>query len=72
VLGSFNVITNSLPTRSFIGFDQKIAAMYARGMKERAIHDYLSSMYGSEISPGHINKVMDELTKEVRTGRVAH
>lgn len=59
------VPANVLSTRSFIGFDQKIAAMYARGMTERAIHDYLSSMYGPEVSPGHINKVMDQLTDEV-------
>jgi putative transposase len=65
VLGYLKVPTNTLSKRSFIGFDQKIAAMYARGMTERAIYEYLSSMYGPEVSPGHINEVMDEVTREV-------
>lgn len=65
VFGDLQRPTNTAPTRSNIGFDQKIAAMYARGMTERAIHDYLLSMYGPAVSPGHIKAVMDEVTRKV-------
>lgn len=57
---------DTLPKRS-IGFDQKIVAMYAQGLSERAIHDVLSSMYSSEVSPSYIKQVMDAMTIEVAT-----
>jgi transposase-like protein len=44
----------------FTGFDQKIIAMYARGMTVREIQGYLAEMYGSEVSPDFISKVADE------------
>src|SRR5688572_19677717 len=56
VLRDVKLRPHTLPRRSFIGFDQKIVAMYAQGMSERAIHDVLSSMYGPEVSPSYINK----------------
>jgi transposase-like protein len=33
--------------RRFTGFDQKIIAMYARGMTVREIQGYLAEMYGT-------------------------
>ncbi len=48
--------------RRFTGFDQKIIAMYARGMTVREIQGYLAEMYGTEVSPDFISKVTDEVT----------
>lgn len=47
--------------RRFTGFDQKIIAMYARGMTVREIQGYLLEMYGTETSPDFISKVTDEV-----------
>lgn len=44
--------------RRFTGFDQKIIAMYARGMA-------VLEMYGSEVSPDFISKETDEVMAEV-------
>ena len=51
--------------RRFTGFDQKIVAMYARGMTVREIPGYLQEMYGTEVSPEFISKVTDEVMAEV-------
>jgi len=51
--------------RRFTGFDQKIVAMYARGMTVREIQGYLLEMYGTEVSPEFISKVTDEVMAEV-------
>jgi transposase-like protein len=51
--------------RRFTGFDQKIIAMYARGMTVREIQGYLAEMYGTEVSPEFISKVTDEVTAEI-------
>jgi putative transposase len=51
--------------RRFTGFDQKIIAMYARGMTVREIQGYLAEMYGTEVSPDLISKVTDEVTAEI-------
>ena len=37
--------------RRFSGFDDKIIAMYARGMTVREIQGYLEGMYGVVVSP---------------------
>ena len=51
--------------RRFTGFDQKIIAMYARGMTVREIQGYLAEMYGTEVSPELISKVTDEVSAEI-------
>ena len=51
--------------RRFTGFDQKIVAMYARGMTVREIQGYLLEMYGTQVSPDFISKVTDEVMAEV-------
>ena len=51
--------------RRFEGFDDKIIAMYARGMTVREIQGYLAEMYGVEVSPEFISKVSDAVLAEV-------
>ena len=52
--------------RRFSGFDDKIIAMYARGMTVREIQGYLEEMYGILVSPDLISQVTDAVMEEVR------
>jgi putative transposase len=52
--------------RRFSGFDDKIIAMYARGMTVREIQGYLEEMYGVAVSPDLISQVTDAVMEEVR------
>ena len=63
--GSFEPQIIGKHERRFTGFDQKIVAMYARGMTVREIQGYLHEMYGTEVSPEFISKVTDEVMAEV-------
>lgn len=63
--GSFEPLLIGKHERRFTGFDQKIIAMYARGMTVREIQGYLLQMYGTEVSPDFISKVTDEVMAEV-------
>ena len=51
--------------RRFTGFDDKIVAMYARGMTVREIQGLLRETYGTEVSPEFISSVTDEVMVEV-------
>jgi putative transposase len=50
----------------FDGFDEKIIALYARGLTVRDIQAHLEEMYGVEVSPGLISTVTDEVQEEVK------
>ena len=63
--GSYEPLIVGKHERRFSGFDQKIIAMYARGMTVREIQGYLAEMYGTEVSPDFISKVTDEVMAEV-------
>jgi putative transposase len=63
--GSFEPLIVPKHERRFTGFDQKIIAMYARGMTVREIQGYLAEMYGTEVSPDFISRVTDEVMAEV-------
>ena len=63
--GSYEPMIIGKHERRFTGFDQKIIAMYARGMTVREIQSYLSEMYATEVSPDFISKVTDEVIAEV-------
>ena len=47
------------------GFDDKIIAMYARGMSMRQIQEHLEEIYGLEVSPELISNVTDKVIEEV-------
>ena len=51
----------------FDGFDDKILAMYARGMTTRDIQGQLQELYGVEVSPTLISNVTDAVIDEVKT-----
>jgi transposase-like protein len=63
--GSFEPQFIGKHERRLMGFDDKIIAMYARGMTVREIQGYLSEMYAMEVSPELISKVTDGVMSEV-------
>jgi transposase-like protein len=63
--GSFEPLLIPKGERRFQGFDQKIIAMYARGMTVREIQGYLEEMYGIEVSPDFISQVTEAVMAEV-------
>jgi putative transposase len=62
--GSFTPILIPKHERRFTGFDERIIAMYARGMSVREIQAFLAESYGTEVSPDFINSVTDEVMAE--------
>ncbi len=51
--------------RRFPGFDEKIIALYARGMSTREIQAHVRELYGTEISPELVSAVTDAVLDEV-------
>jgi len=49
----------------FTGFDDKIIALYARGMTTRDIQAHLEEMYGVEISPTLVSQVTKAVQEEI-------
>ncbi|EAY62350.1 Transposase [Burkholderia cenocepacia PC184] len=62
--GSFEPILIPKHERRFTGFDERIIAMYARGMSVREIQGFLAEHYGTEVSPDFISSVTDEVMAE--------
>jgi len=65
--GNFDPLLIPKHERRFTGFDEKIIAMYARGMTVREVQGYLLEMYGVEVSPEFISSVTDAVMAEVST-----
>lgn len=63
--GSFEPILIPKHERRFTGFDDKIVAMYARGMTVREIQGFLAEQYGTEVSPEFISSVTDAVMAEI-------
>ena len=51
------------------GFDDKVVALYARGMSVRDIRAHLEELYGLEVSPDLISRVTDAVLDEVKEWR---
>lgn len=62
--GSFEPLLIPKHERRFTGFDDRIIAMYARGMSVREIQAFLAKSYGTGVSPDFISSVTDELMVE--------
>jgi transposase-like protein len=52
--------------RRFPGFDEKIIALYARGMSTRDIQAHVRDLYGLAISPDLVSAVTDSVLDEVK------
>src|ERR1700674_898178 len=63
--GSFEPLLVPKHARRFTGFDDKIVALYARGLTVCEIRGYLVETYGTEVSPDFISTVTDGVLAEV-------
>src|SRR5258705_3482028 len=63
--GSFEPRLIGKHERRFTGFDDKVVALYARGLTVREIQAFLTEMYGVEVSPDLISTVTDAIVAEV-------
>jgi transposase-like protein len=63
--GSFEPVLIPKHERRFTGFDDKIIALYARGMTVREIQAFLSEQYGTQVSPEFVSSVTDAVMEEI-------
>ena len=63
--GSFEPRLIGKHERRFTGFDDKVIALYARGLTVREIQAFLREMYGVDVSPDLISTVTDGIVAEV-------
>lgn len=50
----------------FVGFDDKIISLYARGLTTREIQGHLEEIYGVDVSPSLVSTVTDAVADEVK------
>jgi putative transposase len=65
--GSFEPILVSKHQRRLAGFDEKVLALYARGLTVREIQGHLEEVYGADVSTTLISNVTEEVIKELTT-----
>src|SRR5690606_29218205 len=53
--------------RRLEGFDEKVVALYSRGMTTRDIQRHLRELYGTDVSPDLISRATDAVMDELRT-----
>jgi putative transposase len=64
--GSFEPKIVRKRQRRFVGFDEKILALYSRGLSTRDISAHLQEIYGVNVSRELISKVTDAVIDDVR------
>jgi len=64
--GTFSPKLVAKHQRRLEGFDEKVLALYARGMSMREIQSHLQDLYGTEVSPELISRVTDAVIDELR------
>ena len=64
--GTFEPRIVSKHQTRFIGFDDKVVSMYARGMSTREIQGHLEEIYGTEVSPTLISNITDRVLEDVK------
>jgi putative transposase len=63
--GRFDPVLIGKYRRRFPGFDDKIIALYARGVSTRDIQAHVRELYGIEVSPDLVSTVTDSVIDEV-------
>lgn len=63
--GTFAPVLVPKHARRLAGFDDKVLALYARGLSTREIQYYLQEIYAIEVSPDLISAVTDAVVTEV-------
>ena len=64
--GSFEPQLVKKRQRRLPGFDDKVIALYARGMTTREIQGHLKELYGVEVSPALVSSVTDSVLEDVK------
>lgn len=64
--GRFDPVLIAKYQRRFPGFDEKIIAMYARGLSTRDIQAHIEEIYGIEVSPALVSAITDAVLEEVK------
>ena len=64
--GSFEPMIVRKRQRRFEGFDEKILALYSRGLSVRDVQAHLREIYGVEVSTGLISQVTDAVMDDAR------
>jgi putative transposase len=64
--GSFKPKIVKKRQRRFVGFDDKILALYSRGLSTRDIEAHLAEIYGVKVGRDLISKVTDAVMDDVR------
>lgn len=64
--GTFEPVLVPKRQRRIAGFDDKVLALYSRGLSTRDIQAELEELYGVEVSPGLISNITESVLDEVR------
>jgi putative transposase len=67
--GTFEPLLVPKHRRRLAGFDEKILALFAKGMSTRDIQELLKSLYGVELSPTLISSITDAAGEEAAAWR---
>jgi len=68
--GTFEPLLIPKHGRRLAGFDEKIMALFAKGMSTRDIQELLQSMYGVELSPTLISSITEAAGEEAAAWRI--
>ena len=63
--GTFSPVLIPKHARRLAGFDDKVLALYARGLSTRDIQKFVEDIYAIEVSPTLISEVTDAVVSEV-------
>ena len=50
----------------WVGFDDRVISLYARGLTVREIQGHLAEIYGTEVSPDLISKITDAVLADAK------
>lgn len=50
----------------WVGFDEKVISLYARGLSTRELQGHLAEIYGTEVSPDLISKITDAVLADAK------
>jgi transposase-like protein len=67
--GTFEPVLVPKHQRRLAGFDEKILALYAKGMSTRDIQEILQQLYGVEVSPTLVSEVTAAIDEEAAAWR---
>ena len=67
--GTFEPLLIGKHQRRLPGFDEKIMALYAKGMTTRDIQELVRELYGVEVSPALVSEITADLDAEVTAWR---